>query len=112
MKFKTTKKAIMANFNKVIAVPYCGLQYLLNYDTPVAYTASREGWASDVYDIGEGVAIVTGYAPFGNVRPSREVREIYEKQAMQILNNSNWEKTQYLLKELQKAFIEEVKTNV
>ena len=108
MKFKTTQKAIKMNFNKIIAVPYCGLQYLLNYENPVAYTASREGWTSDVYDVGGGVVIVTGYAPFGNIRPSRELLKKYEKQAMEILSGPDWEKKPDLLKELQKAFIEEV----
>lgn len=64
MKFKTTQKAIRANYNKIICVPYCGLQTLLNYENPVAYTIRHEGWAADIYDMGGGVAIVTGYAPF------------------------------------------------
>lgn len=81
MKFKTTQKAIKANYNTIICVPYCGLQNLLNYESPVAYTERREGWAADIYDMGGGVAIVTGYAPFGNVRPSYELRERYETQA-------------------------------
>ena len=61
MKFKTTQKEIRANYNEIICVPYCGLQNLLNYESPVAYTARREGWGADIYDMGGGVAIVTGY---------------------------------------------------
>ena len=56
MKFKTTQKEIRANYNKIICVPYCGLQNLLNYEIPVAYTVRREGWAADIYDMGGGVA--------------------------------------------------------
>lgn len=84
MKFKTTQKEIRANYNKIICVPYCGLQNLLNYESPVAYTVRHEGWAADIYDMGGGVAIVTGYAPFGNVRPSYELCERYEVQAEKI----------------------------
>ena len=84
MKFKTTQKEIKANYNTIICVPYCGLQNLLNYESPVAYTERREGWAADIYDMGGGVAIVTGYAPFGNIRPSYELRERYETQAEKI----------------------------
>lgn len=54
MKFKTTQKEIMANYNAIICVPYCGLQNLLNYENPVAYTVRREGWAADIYDMGGG----------------------------------------------------------
>lgn len=84
MKFKTTQKEIRANFNKIICVPYCGLQTLLSYESPVAYTVRREGWAADIYDMGGGVAIVTGYAPFGNIRPPYELWEWYETQAEKI----------------------------
>lgn len=110
MKFKTTQKAIRANYNKIICVPYCGLQNLLNYEIPVAYTVHREGWAADIYDMGGGVAIVTGYAPFGNVRPSYELRERYETDAKKIRYNYSlaWEEQRKQLEQLTRAFIEEV----
>lgn len=112
MKFRTTQKAIKAGYNKIICVPYCGLQNLLNYETPVAYTARREGWAADIYDIGGGVAIVTGYAPFGNVRPSYEVRQKYEKEAETIREmyrySTTYQDTKRRLHELLNKFVEEV----
>lgn len=112
MKFKTTQKAIWAHYNTIICIPYCGLQNLLNYESPVAYTERREGWAADIYDMGGGVAIVTGYAPFGSVRPSYELRERYEKQAEIIRDmyrySTKLNDTRNRLRELQAAFIEEV----
>ena len=82
MKFKTTQKEIKANYNTIICVPYCGLQNLLNYESPVAYTVRREGWAADIYDMGGGVAIVTGYAPFGNC--GNGTKQARKKSAMSI----------------------------
>ena len=113
MKFKTTQKEIRANYNKIICVPYCGLQNLLNYENPVAYTVRREGWSADIYDMGGGVAIVTGYAPFGNIRPSYELRERYEKQAETIRYNYSlaWEEQREQLKQLARTFIAEVVNN-
>ena len=110
MKFKTTQKAVKAGYSTIICVSYCSLQYLLNYESPVAYTQRREGWAADIYDMGGGVAIVTGYAPFGNVRPSYELREQYETDAEKIRYNYSlaWEEQRDALRELQRAFIEEV----
>lgn len=110
MKFKTTQKEIRANYNKIICVPYCGLQGLLNYESPVAYTVRREGWAADIYDMGGGVAIVTGYAPFGNIRPFYELWERYETDAEKIRYNYSlsWEEQREQLKQLARAFIEEV----
>lgn len=108
MKFKTTQKEIRANYNKIICVPYCGLQNLLNYESPVAYTARREGWAADIYDMGGGVAIVTGYAPFGNIRPPYELRERYEKQAEKIRYEYSYDRQRESLKSLARDFIKEV----
>lgn len=108
MKFRTTQKAIRANYNKIICVPYCGLQNLLNYESPVAYTVRREGWGADIYDMGGGVAIVTGYAPFGNIRPSYELRERYEKQAEKIRYEYNYDRQRESLKSLATEFIKVV----
>lgn len=109
MKLRTTKKEILANYDKIVCVPYCELQNLLNYETPVAYTVRREGWAADIYDMGGGVAIVTGFAPFGNIHPSYELRKRYETQAKKI----RWDyrlprKQQERLKRLMQEFIGEV----
>lgn len=41
MKFRTTRKEINRNFDKVISVGYCELQYLLYFDSPIAYTANK-----------------------------------------------------------------------
>lgn len=110
MKFKTTQKEIRANFNKIICVPYCELQTLLNYESPVAYTVRREGWAADIYDMGSGVAIVTGYAPFGNVRPGYDICRKYEKQAEKIRYNYDlsYDRQRDMLKSLAKEFVKEV----
>ena len=107
MKFRVTQKEIKANFEKIISVPYCGLQNLLNYESPIAYTARREGWAADIYDMGGGVAIVTGYAPFGKIRPSYEMREQYETQAQKIRYDYSltWEEQREQLKKLANEFI-------
>lgn len=110
MKFKTTQKAVKAGYSTIICVPYCELQNLLTYESPVAYTARREGWAADIYDMGGGVAIVTGYAPFGNIRPSYELWERYETDAEKIRYNYSlaWKEQREQLKQLARAFIEEV----
>ena len=109
MKFRVTQKEIKANFSKIISVPYCSLQNLLCWESPIAYTARREGWAADIYDMGDGVAIVTGYAPFGNARPSYELRVHYETQAAAIRYNYrlSWAEQREKLRQLAKEFIEE-----
>ena len=98
MKFKTTQKEIRANYNKIICVPFCGLQNLLNYEIPVAYTVRREGWAADIYDMG------------GNIRPSYELRERYETQAEKIRYDYSlsYEQQRESLKSLARDFIKGV----
>ena len=111
MKFKTTQRETRENFDKIICIPYCGLQNLLNYENPIAYTVRREGWAADIYDMGGGVAIVTGYAPFGKIYPSYELREKYDNEAGKIYYKYKYEEGRKALQELQKKFVEEVLKN-
>lgn len=110
MKFKTTQKEIRANFSEIMRVPYCALQNLLNYEKPVAYTVRREGWAADIYDMGGGVAIVTGYAPFGNIRPHHEILALYDKKAERIRCSFSldWDERREGLRKLQREFIDYV----
>ena len=103
MKFKTTQKAIKNNFAKIIIVPYCGLQHIFSAGNmnPIAYTTRAEGWAADIYDCGGGVAIVTGYAPFGNIRPAYEVVRRYDDAArkLDVWNDENRAKAREMLRD-------------
>ena len=112
MKFRVTQKEIKANFGKIISAPYCSLQNLLCWESPVAFTSRRDGWAADIYDMGGGVAIVTGYVPFGNICPSYELRERYETQAAAIRYNYrlSWEEQREQLNQLAKEFVAEAIT--
>lgn len=107
MKFQTTRKRIMENTPTVISVGYCDLQELLSYEEPVAYTAGRDGWNADVYNFGYA-AIVTGYRPFGNVKPDYELMQRYERAANDITyTNMRDTKKKELLHEMITAFIKE-----
>lgn len=87
MKCRTIQKEVKANYSTIISVPYCSLQHLLAYESPIAYTKRREGWAADIYDVGGGVAIATGCAPFGNIRPTYEQLKAIEERAERIRYN-------------------------
>ena len=109
MKFKTTKKEINSNFKNVICVGYCDAQYLLQGKNPIAYNAGYYGWNADVYDV-NGVAIVTGYRPWGNIRPDYETIKKYEDEARKICGDSwgNYQKMLDKIDSLLDQFIEEV----
>lgn len=92
MKFRTTKKDIMSNFATVIKVGYCAFCTALKYSEPVAYTRGTYGWNADIYLPGgrwKGVAIVTGYRPFGNVH-SIDLTAKYEDLARKAEENNNF----------------------
>ena len=108
MKFRTTKKAVMQGYEKVIQVGYCKLYDLLRLEDAVAYAAGTDGWHADVYEIDRQTAIVTGGQSFGNIKPSYEVMEKYEKQAHEILKSSKWDTARDDLKKLISEFVEEV----
>ena len=71
--------------------------------------ARRECWAADIYDMGGGVAIVTGYAPYRNIRPSHELLKRYEAQAAATRYNYrlSWTEQREQLNQLAKEFIAE-----
>lgn len=79
IKFKTTKSEVLGDGAQVYAVSYCWLQSLLSDTQPLAYTARREGWACDVYKLGN-FYLTTGYAPFGEKLPYDFIRD-FEKKA-------------------------------
>lgn len=112
MKFKTTKKEVMNGYHVVICVGYCSLQSLLSCKRETAYTTRREGWAADVYEISPSVAIVTGYAPFGNVRPDYSITQRYEEAAMRVCDTVlTWGEREKQLDDLLNNFVKEVTKN-
>lgn len=111
MKFKTTQKAIRNNYNTIISIGYCNAQTLLNLENPIAYTCGVYGYNADIYDLGGGVAVVTGYRPFGNVKPEYDKVKDYEKRAQKIRydNSIPWQEQREQLKQLINEFAKEVK---
>lgn len=109
MKFRTTGKAIKANYDAV-ALGYCEAQSLLRTVEPIAYTCGVYGWNADIYTNGHK-AIVTGYRPVGR-EPKltfEEVR-IYEAAARVIASDYNkpYEQRQKELADLLKDFFEKI----
>ena len=109
MKFKTTKKEIYQNYKNVICVGYCKLDNLLTNHDPIAYNSGVDGWKCDIYDI-NGVAIVTGYQPFGNIHPDYNTIKKYDDEARKIRGDSrrNYQKMLDQVDQLLNQFIKEV----
>lgn len=61
MKIKATMRDIKASNHIVLGVSYCELQAILNYESPIAYSAGANGWNCDLYRINDTYSIVTGY---------------------------------------------------
>lgn len=83
MKQHVKKREINSRFGKVVAVGFCDLQHLLEFESPIAYTTRPEGWGADIYAFGN-VAICTGYAPFGNVKLPYDTLRKYDDAAREI----------------------------
>ena len=109
MKFKTTRKQINKNYNSVISIGYCDAQYLLQGKNPIAYNAGYYGWNYDLYDV-NGVAIVTGYRPWGNIHPDYNTIKKYEDEARKICGYSggSFQNMMDQVDQLLNQFIEEV----
>ena len=112
MKFKTTMKKVKEENNNIIEIGYCDALTLLCCNDPIAYTCGVYGWNSDIYKINNAV-ISTGYRPFGNIKPSKELINRYEQKAKKTLKNDglNYKEKQnrinFLLNEFINMVIEE-----
>jgi hypothetical protein len=106
MKAKRTMRDIKSQYPTIIQVSYCDAQNMLCMD---AYTAGAYGWNADIYPITSGVAICTGYRPFGNVKPDWETVSRYEKRAREMRRDLwNVEELEERLHNLQVEFVREV----
>lgn len=68
MKTRITRNELKKNFDLIIKVPYCKLQYVLEEREAVYYNTGVYGWNYDVYSFNFGsykIAICTGYRPIG-----------------------------------------------
>ena len=110
MKYRTTKKEVNNGYTYKICIGYCNLQYLLSYESPVAYTSTRYGWGADIYEINGNTAIITGYSSFGNIHPRYDIQKEYDVTAEKIKNDYSlsYDERQKRITELLYKFVEEV----
>jgi hypothetical protein len=87
MKLATTKKQIKNNFNNIISIGYCDIQYLTYYKRPFAYSYGVNGWACDYYEV-NNVCISTGYNPIGE-NVSYDMIVQYEAAARKVVTDYN-----------------------
>ena len=87
MKYKTTRKAIVAGSPRLVSVGYCDLSTLLRYHSPIAYTSGMYGWNFDVYEV-YGLTICTGYRGMPG-RTANNIRK-YEQAARDALERLDY----------------------
>lgn len=110
MKIKTSQKILKEGYKNIICIGYCNIQYLLNLQEPRYYGSGVYGWNWDGYEIDRNTLIVTGYRPFGNIRPDWRIQKKYEDKAYKIWNNNllSHEEVKNKMNELLQQFIKEV----
>ena len=109
MKKKTTQKEIKRLFKNVIRVGYCEVDALLKFEGVQWYNYGTNGWNCDITMIDLDTVIVSGYRPFGNIKPDYDVVRKYNDKAKEILkSNSNSEIAREKISKLVKKFVEEV----
>lgn len=106
---KITKKVINNMCKNIVEVGYCELQYLLYFQEKKFYISGIYGWNADIYLISFDVAICSGYRPFGNIKPKREITNKYEEKAKKIINTEiSPEKAKKQVNYLLNKFIKEI----
>lgn len=101
MKYKTTRKAVVAGSPRLVSVGYCDLQSLLRYHSPVAYTCGVYGWNFDVYEV-YGLTICTGYRGMPG-RTANNARK-YEEAARDALERLDWREAEAEIERLLAEF--------
>ena len=108
MKYKTTRKAIVAGTpaNNLVCAGYCDLSNLLWGHEPIAYTCGVYGWNFDVYNV-YGITICTGYRNMPGRKANNEA--VYEEKARAISDNYDlsWEERRDRIESLLKEFCEQ-----
>ena len=108
MKYKTTRKAIVAGTpaNNLVCAGYCDLSNLLWGHEPIAYTSGVYGWNFDVYEV-YGKTICTGYRNMPGRKANNEAA--YEEKARAISDNYDlsWEERRDRIESLLKEFCEQ-----
>ena len=108
MKYKTTRKAIVAGTpaNNLVCAGYCDLSNLLWGHEPIAYTCGVYGWNFDVYNV-YGKTICTGYRGMPGRKANNEAA--YEEKARAISDNYDlsWEERRDRIESLLKEFCEQ-----
>ena len=108
MKYKTTRKAIVAGTpaNNLVCAGYCDLSNLLWGHEPIAYTCGVYGWNFDVYEV-YGKTICTGYRNMPGRKANNEAA--YEEKARAISDNYDlsWEERRDRIELLLKEFCEQ-----
>lgn len=119
MSRKLTRREVRARFHNIIQIGACDLDSLLDWGNLAGHLERAEGWAADVYYAGYvggygSVAICTGYAPIGNVKPDYALVHEYEMLGRQINDAIDYtvsgftEKREALRRCLHDQFIQEV----
>lgn len=104
-KMNVTRKYVCGSFTNIISVPYCALQDLLKYEFPSWFTSGIYGWNADVYMFDFDTCIVTGYRPFGDIRPAYALTEAFNRAARKA-------DTPEKCKDLLNTYVKEVLHNV
>lgn len=117
MKVKTTRKQIAINYD-CIAIGYCDIQNLLQWEHASFYTSGIYGWNFDGYVFtlknGREICVTTGYRGMINNcknKCSFELSRKYDEQAETIINNYDsslsFEQKKDNVKNLLNDFLEE-----
>ena len=113
MTIKLTKKDIERNYTNIIELGYCDLYHMVRQYKKVGYGSGVYGWNYDCYEINENTCIITGYRPFGNIKPDFKVIDKFNKKERNTLETISYINGDYNIRskkliKLMNQFIKEV----
>ena len=105
-----TNKEVRRVFDKVYSIGYGAMQFLLRFENRIGYNCGIYGWNYDVYSLGNGICICTGYRNMPGKTIPYELVQKYEKYASEILSEvcGKWDEKRKRMQVLIKDFLGEL----
>lgn len=105
-----TNKEVRRVFDKVYSIGYGAMQFLLRFENRIGYNCGIYGWNYDVYSLGNGICICTGYRNMPGKTIPYELVQKYDKYASEILSEvwGKWDEKRKRMQALIKDFLGEL----
>lgn len=87
---RTTKEEVMGDYRTIIPAASCRMRFMLRFTAPKGYICDEYGcWRTDVYDLGDSIALISGPEAFGNTDIPYGIMKKYDDRCKKIAEDED-----------------------